>query len=338
MSDPRFPSPRPFSAAAAAEARAAFDVRTTPVGSLGKLRELATWWSGSVGQLPVAAPSRAKLLVFAADHGVTVRGVSPEGAPSSGERVRRLLAGESALARLVRHADGVSFSLDVVDVGLFEAGAGRDRRIGAGTRDLSVERAMSTEQALGAIRVGIECATEAARDGFEAIAVGEIGAGGSTAAAAVLGAIAAVPGKLAAGRGSGIDDAGVARKVRAIDAGIALHAPGREDGVAVLSAVGGFELGAVAGVCIGAAALGLPVVLDGFVGTAGALIASVIEPGCIAHVLIGHRSTENGHWAMARYLRREPALDLDMGVTEGVGALLAVQAVRTAVGVVVESA
>ena len=328
MHDPAFPSPRPWSETAASEARAAFDGTTVAGGSLGKLRDLACWWAGCTGGVSARRPARARICLFAADHGVVARGVSRDGA-SSARRMRQVLAGEAAVARLARE---VGVELLAIDVGLSEpVPDAMDRRVRAGTADFTVEPAMTVEQARAAIGVGVQCAADAAREGVDVLAVGEIGVGASTAAAAVLSAVAAVPGKLAAGRGSGLDDAGLARKVRVIDDGILLHHPGRADGLGVLAAVGGLEIAAVAGMCIGGAAFGVPVVLDGFVSTAGALIASVIEPGCVAHLLVGHRSTENGHWAMARYLRREPVLDLDMSVTEGVGALLALQTLRMAV-------
>lgn len=325
MSDPVFPTPRPWSEAGAAEAKALFDSRCSANGSLGKLREVAAWWRGATGV--DRPPTRARLCVFAADHGVVARGVTADG-PDSAERVRRLLWGEAAVSRLARHAD---VELLVFDVGMWSADSGAiGRRVRAGTADFTREAAMTVDEARAAIQVGIACVREAAEDGVDVLAVGEISPGGSTAAAAVLSAIAAVPGKLAAGRGSGLDDAGLARKVRAIDDAIALHRPARSDGLGVLAAVGGLEIAAVTGMCLGGAAFGIPVVLDGFVSTAGALVASVIEPGCVQHLLMGHRSTENGHWAMARYLRREPLLDLDMSVTEGVGAVMAVQMVRMA--------
>lgn len=197
---------------------------------------------------------------------------------------------------------------------------------------------MSRAEVEAAIGVGLACADEAARDGVQVLAVGEMGIGNTTSAAAVLAAIAGMPGKLVAGRGTGVDDAGLARKIAVIDRALALHAPARDDGIGVLSAVGGLEIAAIAGLCIGGAAAGVPVVLDGFISTAGGLVATVLHPGVQPHLVVSHRSAENAHWAMSRYLRKDPIHDLDLRLGEGTGAVLAIDTLRLAVKVMREMA
>lgn len=346
MSDPTpapelsTPAPRPYDAEAEARARAALDAMPKPLGSLGSLEKVLAWWCGSSGQFPPVAPVRPRLVVFAGDHGVAAQGVSVQPADGTVAAVRRTLAGEGALPAFARH---YRVPMQIVDVGvagdLGDAASSAHaafvaRRVRSGTADFTVEPALTREDAAAAVAIGVELARAAAAEGVDVLAAGAWGVGGSTSAAALLGAIAAVPGKLAAGRGSGVDDAGLARKVRAIDAGLTLHRPGRRDAIGALSAVGGLEIAAIAGLCIGGAASGVPVVLDGFASTAGGLVASVLDPGCVPHLLVSHRSAENHHWAMTHYLRREPALDLNMSGSDGAGALMGIDAIRLACALV----
>jgi nicotinate-nucleotide--dimethylbenzimidazole phosphoribosyltransferase len=337
------PTPRAFDASAEAAARAHLDRLTKPPGSLGKLEDLAAWWCGAAGYPPSVA-ERARLYTFAADHGVTAEGVSPYPAAVTVQMVRNFLAGGAAVNVFARHH---RVEVGVVDVGVAGDLAGAadstaarffDRRVRAGTGNMVRELAMTRAEAEAAVNVGIALATDAARDGVAILAAGEMGIGSTTAAAAVLSAVAAMPGKLTAGRGTGVDDAGLARKVASIDAAIALHDPDRHDGIGILSAVGGLEIAAIAGLCIGGAAAGVPVLLDGFISTAGGLVASVLEPGCVPYFLVSHRSAENAHWAMSRYLRKEPIHDLDLRLGEGTGAVLAVDSVRLAARVLREMA
>ncbi|MSP55036.1 MAG: nicotinate-nucleotide--dimethylbenzimidazole phosphoribosyltransferase [Myxococcales bacterium] len=343
MSNPPFPSPRPWCAEAETAARAHFDTRAKPPGSLGKIEHVAAWWCGTTGRFPPMAPARPRAYVFAADHGVAADhrpGAALSRYPQSAtaRRVSECLLGGAAIHHCCVH---YGVDLTIVDVGVLpgvheqasSSGSARflSRPIRPGTGDFRAGLAMSRAEAEAAVQVGIACAQEAANDDVDVLCAGEIGVGNTTCAAAVLAAIAAVPGKLSVGRGSGVDDAGIARKVGAVDAGIALHRPARDDGIGVLSAVGGLEIAAIAGLCIGGAAFGVPVLIDGFACTAGGLVASVLAPDCVQHLLISHRSAENGHWAMSRYLRREPVHDLDLCLGEGTGAVMAVDTIRLAV-------
>jgi nicotinate-nucleotide--dimethylbenzimidazole phosphoribosyltransferase len=331
----RLPTPRPFDTDAAARASAHLDRLAKPRGSLGKLESVATWWCGCTGH-PARAPARARLYLFAGDHGVVSEGVSCYPPEVTAQMVRNLLAGGAAANVFARH-HGVE--LAVVDVGVADPLAGaadtaharfHGRKVRAGTANFVSTPAMTRDEAEQAVAVGVALAAEAEAEGVEILCAGEMGIGGTTAAAAVLSAVAAMPGKLTAGRGTGVDDAGLRRKIAAIDAGIALHRPERDDAVGILCAVGGLEIAAIAGLCLGGAAAGVPVLLDGFISTAGGLVASVLNPDVTPFLLVSHRSAENAHWAMSRYLRKEPLHDLDMRLGEGTGAVMAVDTVRLA--------
>ncbi len=335
------PKPRPFDRAAESAARARLDDLTKPPGSLGKLENLAAWWAGATGRFPPPPPEKARCCVFAGDHGVVAQGVSPYPSEVTVQMVRNFLAGGAAVNVFARH-HGVE--LVVIDVGVSGDVGGSfstsflDRKVARGTADMTRGPAMTRAQAEAAVDVGIACAAQAAADGVQLLAAGEMGIGNTTSAAAVLSAVTAMPGKLTAGRGTGVDDAGLQRKIAAIDAALALHDPARDDAWAILQAVGGFEIAAIAGLCIGGAAHGVPVVVDGFISTAGALIAHVFDRDVTPHVLVSHRSAENAHWAMSRYLGKEPLHDLDLRLGEGTGAVLAVDSVRLAAKVLVDMA
>lgn len=330
------PRPRPWNHEAESAARAHLDQLTKPPGSLGKIEGLGAWLSGIQGACPPRVPSRARLYTFAGDHGVTAEGVSPYPSAVTVQMVRNFLAGGAAVNVFARH-HGVE--LAVVDVGVAgDLSACRDtdhaKFVGArarpGTGNMAVEPAMSRGEAEAAIATGIRMARAAAADGIEVIGAGEMGIGNTTAAAACLAAVHGMPGKLTAGRGTGIDDAGLARKARVIDAAIARGRPDRNDGIAILSEVGGLEIAAIAGLCLGGAEAGLPVMLDGFVSTCGGLVASVLDEGVRPYLLVSHKSAENAHWAMARSMGKEPLHDLDLRLGEGTGAVLAIDSLRLA--------
>lgn len=340
----RLPTPRPFDEAAEAAARAHLDDLTKPPGSLGKVEHVGAWWCGVTGRVPPDVPGRARLYTFAADHGVVAEGVSPYPSAVTAQMVWNFLGGGAAVNAFARH---YGVELTVVDVGVASPLPGAestpharflDRRLRAGTGNMVREPAMTREEAEAAVAVGLACAAEAAADGVALMGAGEMGIGSTTAASAVLSAVAAMPGKLTVGRGTGVDDAGLARKMAAVDGAIARHDPGRDDAVGILSAVGGLEIAAIAGLCVGGAAAGVPVLLDGFISTAGGLVASVLDPRCVPFLLVSHRSAENAHWAMSRYLRKEPLHDLDMRLGEGTGAVMAVDTVRLAAKVMREMA
>lgn len=334
----------PFDVSAESAARAHLDQLTKPPGSLGKIEHLAAWWCGATGRFPPESPRRARLCTFAADHGITAEGVSPYPSEVTTQMVWNFLRGGAAVNVFARH---VGVELEVVDVGVkgdLSAASSTEHarfvasRVRAGTGNAAREPAMRREEAEAAIAAGRERAARAALDGVQVLAAGEMGIGNTTAAAMVFGALAGMPGKLVAGRGTGVDDAGLQRKIAAIDRALDLHRPDREDPVAVLAAIGGLELAAIAGLCLGGAESRIPVVLDGFISTAGGLLASRMDPGVAPYLLVSHKSGENAHWAMARYLHKEPLHDLELRLGEGTGAVLAIDTLRLAVRVLGEMA
>ena len=223
------PSLRRADADAERAARAHLDQLTKPPGSLGKLEHLAAWWCAATG-FPARVPEKARLYTFAGDHGVTAEGVSPYPSAVTVQMVRNFLAGGAAVNVFARHH---AVELVVVDVGVagdLNAASAHgprflDRKIRRGTGNFVREPAMSRAEAEAAVQVGIDLARDAAADGVQILAAGEMGIGNTTSAAAVLSAVAAMPGKLTAGRGTGVDDEGLRRKIAAIDAGIARHVP-----------------------------------------------------------------------------------------------------------------
>lgn len=339
----QLPSVHPWSDSAAEQAQHHLDRLTKPPGSLGKLEKLAVWWCGARSQFPPEVPQRARLYTFAADHGVTAEGVSPYPSAVTAQMVANFLGGGAAVNVFARH-HGVE--LAVVDMGVDSDTVWSsspnatffDRKIRRGTGNMRQEPAMSRSEAEAAVQVGIELALAAHAEGVQILGAGEMGIGNSTSAAAILSAVAAMPAKLTAGRGTGVDDAGLGQKVRVIDAALALHRPERDDGIGILSAVGGLEIAAIAGLCLGGASVGLPVLLDGFISTAGGLVAQVLNPDVNPYLLVSHRSAENAHWAMSRYLRKEPLHDLDLRLGEGTGVVLAMDSVRLAAKILREMA
>lgn len=327
-----------------AAALAHLDQLTKPPGSLGRIEKLGSWWCGATDTFPARRPERARLYTFAGDHGVTAEGVSPYPSAVTVQMVYNFLAGGAAVNVFARQ---YGVQLAVVDVGVAgplegcastEHAAFLSERVRSGTGNMVRELAMSRAEAEAAVAVGIRCAAAAAAEGVSLLGAGEMGIGNTTAAAACLAATAGMPGKLVAGRGTGVDDAGLARKVAAIDSALALHRPDRFDGIGILSAVGGLEIAAIAGLCIGGAAARVPVVLDGFISTAGGMIANLLVPGVSAWFQVSHKSAENAHWAMSRMLGKDPVHDLELRLGEGTGAVLGIDTIRLATRVMAEMA
>ncbi|MSQ01002.1 MAG: nicotinate-nucleotide--dimethylbenzimidazole phosphoribosyltransferase [Myxococcales bacterium] len=329
------PPVRTWGTEAEANARAHLLRLGAPSGGLGRLETLAAWWCGATDSFPPRAPAPARLCVFVGDHGIASRGVSALPIDATPALVARLLTGGATVNAFARHVD--------VALALFDVGCRSplrvepsvhatvcDRRVRAGTDDMTESPAMSRAEAEAAVRVGIEVASEAATAGVALLGAGDLGVGGTTAAAACLAAVAGMPGKLVAGRGSGLDDDGLARKVAVIDRAIGRHRPDRDDAIGILASVGGLELGAIAGLCIGGASLGLPVMLDGLVSTAGGMLANVLQPGVSAWFQVGHKSAEKAHWGLCRMLGKDAIHELDLHVGGGAGAALGIDSVRLA--------
>lgn len=311
---------------------------TKPQGSLGRIEELAASYVTVTGELKPAIP-RGMVFTFAADHGVTVEGVSAYPREVTPQMVLNFLRGGAGVNVLARHADVL---VRVVDIGVdYEFGAISGlihRKIMKGTRNLAREPAMTREQAEQAVTVGIELAMEAAREGIGLIGTGEMGIGNTTPSAAIAAVMTGRPVAEVTGYGTGIEEADRLHKVRVIQRALDLHRPRRDHPLAVLAKVGGLEIGGLAGLILGAAASRVPVVLDGFIAGAAALIAVGIQPLCREYLIAAHRSVEPGHRAILDHLGLTPLLELDLRLGEGTGACLGMDLVCAAIKVYTEMA
>ncbi len=323
---------RPVDDAAASIADQRLNSLTKPPGSLGQLEEIVRRYA-AIRRDGSAPKGRSALAVFVADHGIAEEGVSAFPKAVTLEMLRNIAAGGAAIIVLARR---FAYELRVVDMGV-EADTSSApfagvtyRRIGPGTRNFLEGNAMTREETRRAIEVGIEVAREFASSGVMLIGIGEMGIANSTSAAAVLSAVTGIPPARLAGRGTGIDDAGWKHKIDVIERALALHRAALSDGLEILAAVGGFEIAAMTGVCLGGAAADVPVVVDGFIATAAATAANKISPKLTEHLLFGHRSTENGHREALEWLGVRPILDLEMRLGEGTGAALAMSTIEAA--------
>lgn len=248
------------------------------------------------------------------------------------QMVANFLSGGAAINSLARVC-GVE--LRVVDMGVASAvlrDAGLiSRPISPGTKNFCREPAMSRDEAVAAILVGISCADEAVKAGSNLLGIGEMGIGNTTVASAICSAITGLSAEAACGRGTGADDACFSRKISAVERALALHRPQVKDGLDLLSRLGGFEIAAMCGVCIGAARHRCAVLVDGFIATAAAAVAVLMNANVGGYLFAAHRSTEPGQAALLEYLGLRPLLDLEMRLGEGTGTALAVPLVRAAV-------
>ncbi len=297
---------------------------TKPPGSLGRLEELATRIA-AIKDEPRPRLERRLIVVAAADHGVTQQGVSAYPAEVTPQMVRNFLGGGAAINVLADHAGA---RVRVVDAGVagepIEDPSLVRLGLGAGTSDITEGAAMTRAQAERAIAAGIELLEEEiAATGVDIVATGEMGIGNSTAAAAIIAAATGRPPAAVTGRGTGVDDERYAAKVAAVTRALEVNRPDATDGLGLLASVGGFEIGVLAGIYLGAAAHRVPAVIDGVISGAAALIAQSIEPSTVEAMIAGHRSVEPGHTATLEHLRLEPLLDLGMRLGEGSGAALA---------------
>jgi nicotinate-nucleotide--dimethylbenzimidazole phosphoribosyltransferase len=321
-----------FDHAAAAAARAALDGKTKPRGSLGRLEDLACRIAGIRGE---ARPGRLDpaVVVCAADHGIAREGVSAYPQEVTGQMLRTFASGGAAVCVLARQAGA---RLIVADLGVLEPvghPAILDRRVRAGTANAVLGPAMTREEAERAVAVGVELAGDLARDGVGIVALGEMGIGNTTAASALTAALLGADPDTVCGPGTGLDDAGVARKRAVVRRALAANEGGEP-----LASLGGLEIAALAGLVLGCAASRTPVLVDGFITAAAALAAVRLEPGCRDVLIAAHRSPEPGHTVILDALGLEPLLDLGMRLGEGSGAALALPLVAAAVSILTEMA
>jgi len=320
------------------QAQTRLDNKTKPPGSLGRLEEFARRMAAISG---TEEPDLSKKVVFtfAGDHGVVEEGVSLYPKEVTSQMVFNFLAGGAGVNVLARHSGA---EVRVVDVGVdFDFGdtpGMLHRKVARGTRNFTKGAAMTREEAVAALQVGIDLAGQCRAEGVGLVGTGEMGIGNTTPSSAI---IAAISGKTVAEvthRGTGIGDEALANKIRVIEAGLAINKPDPQDPLDVLTKVGGLEIAAIAGLVLGCAANAIPVVIDGFISTAGALIASELHPNVRDYIFAAHESVEIGHSFMLERIGAEPILDLNFRLGEGTGAALAMGLIDAGVKIMKEMA
>jgi nicotinate-nucleotide--dimethylbenzimidazole phosphoribosyltransferase len=329
---------QPVDTAMTAAAQAALDSKTKPLGSLGRLEEFARCMAAITGSL---APETARKVIFtfAGDHGVVAEGVSAFPKEVTPQMVLNFLRGGAGVNVLARH---VGAEVRIVDVGVdyeFEEQPGLIiRKVARGTRNLAAGPAMTMDEAVAAIEVGIELAFQAKAEGVAMLGTGEMGIGNTTPSSAIIAALSGKSVREVTHRGTGINDAALELKISAIERGLAVNKPNPADPLDLLAKVGGLEIAAITGLVLGGAACRLPVVIDGFISTAGALIASEFHPCVKEYLFAAHESVEIGHRFMLERIGVEPILDLQLRLGEGTGAALAMGLVEAGVKILKEMA
>jgi len=367
----------PLDEAAMAQARDLQSRLTKPPGSLGVLEELSVRLAGLAGRCPPPLPEPAAVAIFAADHGVHAQGVSPWPQEVTAQMVANFLAGGAVVNAFAAQVGAQVTVVDVgVAAPLEDAPGLLVRKVAPGTADMTRAPAMTADQARRALRVGIEVAGELVAAGHRCLLTGDMGIANTTASAALIAAFTGLPPERVTGRGTGIDDATHRHKIDVVRTALTRHGllaqsarePGDgrtspavagppqgaaasagspasapegasvSDPLRVLAAVGGLEHAALAGFILGGAAARVPVVLDGVIAGAAALVAAALCPQAMAACVAGHRSAEPGHTATVEHLGLRPLVDLHLRLGEGTGALLALPLVQGAVRVLHEVA
>ena len=299
------------------------DSLTKPTGAMGKLEALSIDIAGMTGKIAPELKNRSVFLM-AADHGITKEGVSPYPADVTPQMVMNFLNHGAAINVLTRQSKS---DVLIVDVGVnydFPDLPGLvKRKVAYGTANMLHEPAMTKAQAEEAIRVGMDVLNAAADNGLELAATGEMGIGNTTASAAITAILCGMKPAEVTGRGTGLDDAGLQRKIAIIEQVLEARDPNPEDPMDILCKVGGLEIAGMAGVTIAAASRRIPLVMDGLISTAAAALADALVPGVKNYLIAGHRSPEAGHRYLLERLGKYPLLQLDMRVGEGTGAALA---------------
>lgn len=310
---------------------------TKPAGSLGMLEELSIRLAGITGE---KAPNLAKkaVIVMASDHGVVAEGVSAFPQVVTQQMVLNFTNGGAAINVLARYAGAEVRVIDMGVAGEVQAPGVTVCKVKAGTNNFTLGPAMSEEEAIAALETGICIAEEMIAAGYRVLATGEMGIGNTTPSSAIVSLLTGCSVEEAVGPGTGVDDEGLRRKVDAIKCGFAVNNPNPNDALGVLAKVGGLEIAGLAGLILGAAANHTPVVIDGFISTAAALIAQGLAPACTGYMFSAHCSTEPAHRRSLEKLGLKPLLDLQMRLGEGTGAALAFHLLEAAVRIVREMA
>ena len=318
------------------------DNLTKPRGSLGRLEELAK----QVVEITRKDKPELKnkvIFTFAADHGVTEEGISAYPKEVTAQMVYNFIRGGAGINVLAAH---IGAKVVVADLGVAEQIQKSkiknqnfiDKKIGLGTKNFAKGPAMTKDEAVRSIESGMEIFLDEWNKGIDIVGIGEMGIGNTASASAISAVITGKPVKELTGRGTGIDDKTHSRKIEIIGKAIALNKPQAKDAIDVLSKVGGFEIGGLAGIVLAAASKRVPVVMDGFISSAAALIAYAIEPKVKDYLIASHCSVEKGHKAILEYLGLKPILDLSLRLGEGTGAALAMPVIEAGVKILNEMA
>lgn len=322
----------------AEKAQRRLDNLTKPPNSLGRLEEFAKRLV-SIYKTPIPDLPKKVVFTFAGDHGVTEEGVSAYPSEVTRQMVYNFLRGGAAINVLARHAGadvvvvdiGVNYDFDDTD-GLIK------EKVIYGTKNITQGHAMSRQEAVRCVETGIKLARSYAQEGYRMFATGEMGIGNTTPSSAIAAVVTGKTVEELTGRGTGIGEEAYQRKISVIKKAIDVNGPDASDPIDVLSRVGGAEIGGIAGLCIGAAENSIPVVIDGFISTAGALIAYCLNPRVAEYMIAAHMSEEQGHRAMLEYMNLRPVLDLDLRLGEGTGAALAMTVLDAALKIYREMA
>ena len=328
----------PLDEEAMAAARARQDTLTKPLGSLGRLEDLSVRLAGIFGEA-IPGIRRKSVILAAGDHGVVAEGVSAYPQEVTPQMIYNFLSGGAGINVLARHAGADIVVLDAgVAADLESHPQLRSVKVAKGTDNMARGPAMTRQQAIQCLETGINVAQEQVSGGADLIACGDMGIGNTTPSSAITAVLTGADPEVTTGRGTGLDDPGLAHKVAVIRQAIQTNSPDPQDGLDVLIKVGGFEIGVLAGAMLGTAASRRPVMVDGFISGAAALIAWAIHRGASDYFIASHQSVEPGHRVGLEAMGLTPLLDLGMRLGEGTGATLAMHVVEAAAKCLAEMA
>jgi nicotinate-nucleotide--dimethylbenzimidazole phosphoribosyltransferase len=310
---------------------------TKPAGSLGVLEDIAIKLAG-IMKTPQPAITEKAVVVMAADHGVAEEGVSAWPSEVTAQMLQNFVQGGAAINVLARYIGAKVVVVDVGVKGQLELLGVRHHKVRPGTANITLGPAMTKEEAVAAITVGLDQAKSAIENGANLLATGDMGIGNTTPSSAILAAFSGLPVTKIIGRGTGINDGSLQKKAAVVEKALAINNPDPRDALDVLSKVGGLEIAAIAGVILGGAYCRVPVLIDGFISSAGALIASRLAPKTRNFILASHLSEEQGHAQMLELLDLKPLLKMRMRLGEGTGAVLAMPVVEAACKIQTEMA
>jgi nicotinate-nucleotide--dimethylbenzimidazole phosphoribosyltransferase len=328
----------PLDSDAMAAAQKRQDDLTKPRGSLGRLEKLSIQIAGIKAD-PSPKITHKAIVTMAADHGVVQEGVSLYPQEVTRQMVLNFLNGGAGINVLAKHIGSRNIIVDMGVIGGFGPVPGLIcKMIDFGTKNMALGPAMTRQQAIAALEAGIDIVNEETKKGLDIVGTGDMGIGNTTASSAIFAAMSGLPVEKITGRGTGIDDNQLTGKIATIERALAVNRPDPDDAVDVLSKVGGFEIGGLAGIVLAAASKRIPVVIDGFISGAAAIVAAGLSPQVKEYCVASHCSVEPGHCLLLEHLHLSPLMDLNMRLGEGTGAALGIFIAEAAVKILNEMA